>query len=285
MGSVTWGAKPTFSHDFTKQGTKTDVDRTIWQSPHWQPNNNPAWIGRCGIRNPHDFVQWPSYGTVPVNSNGANLRFSLYNPAALGNPPYQPGYLGSAINTIQDFGDNNTPVKIDSWVLSPSNIPHGLVTSFFMYTAVPSSNQDRYEIDFEFVSNYSSNIASHNVSSDPQQINLNLYNNSNNAPGWHQKLNPTIDMATLQKFTIINQPSSVGNQIIWQINDKTIFTQPVGLDSALHIYYNFWSPAANGWTWAYNSNLPAPVSSSSGSTWNYYVQKCKVYEGTYSADS
>ena len=76
---ATWST--VFSDDFP---AAPDVDRSKWGSPQWQPKNNPAYIGRTGIRNPHDFTgEYEELGLIPCTAqNGADLRFSTYNPLA-----------------------------------------------------------------------------------------------------------------------------------------------------------------------------------------------------------
>ena len=69
-----------FYYDFQKDAP--DVDRNIWASPQYiNEENNPAFYGRTGIRNPHDFKG--PIGLIPCTvKNGADLRLSTYNPEA-----------------------------------------------------------------------------------------------------------------------------------------------------------------------------------------------------------
>jgi hypothetical protein len=71
--------------DFTAHAG-TDVDRSIWVSPHWTANSHASFLGRTGIRNPKDFsADHPSYAYVPVSpTGGAQLRLGEYNPLAAG---------------------------------------------------------------------------------------------------------------------------------------------------------------------------------------------------------
>jgi hypothetical protein len=88
----TW--KPVFSDTFPPA---SDVDRSKWVSPHWAQHNNPAYIGRTGIRNPTDFQdQYAQLGRIPcVPNDGADLRFSTHNPLA---QPANGAFLGTDLN-------------------------------------------------------------------------------------------------------------------------------------------------------------------------------------------
>jgi hypothetical protein len=139
-----------FHQDF--QQSAPDVDRSIWESPHWQPANNPAFYGRTGIRNPKDFPG-PD-GLIPCTvQNGAALRLSTYNPKA----PNHDTFLGSDIYTKQTWGANGETVRFEATVQCPA-MPGGAVTSLFSYNLItkqPTKPGDlRNEIDFEFASNH-----------------------------------------------------------------------------------------------------------------------------------
>ena len=50
-----------------------DVDRSVWKSPQWAPDYNPAFFGRTAIRNLPDYG--PALGAVPVQDNWARSPF------------------------------------------------------------------------------------------------------------------------------------------------------------------------------------------------------------------
>jgi hypothetical protein len=55
--------KPVFSDDFP---AAADVDRLKWESPHYTANDNQAFMGRTGIRNPKDFIDsYRELGFIP----------------------------------------------------------------------------------------------------------------------------------------------------------------------------------------------------------------------------
>ena len=107
-----------FYYDFQKDAA--DVGRNIWASPHYiDEKNNPAFYGRTGIRNPHDFKG--EIGLVPCTvKNGADLRLSTYNPEA----PDHDTFLGSEIFTKETFGANGEHFRFEAVVQSPT-IPGG----------------------------------------------------------------------------------------------------------------------------------------------------------------
>src|SRR5260370_40744554 len=79
-----------------------DVDRNVWQSPHWlSPTDNPAFLGRTSIRNFHDYQS--SLGYVPVINRTAQLYLSTYNPKS--GPP-NSSFLGAQIATIEKWGSS-----------------------------------------------------------------------------------------------------------------------------------------------------------------------------------
>jgi hypothetical protein len=268
------GWKRVFHQDF--QNNAPDVDRNIWESPHWQQGNNPAFYGRTGIRNPKDFKG--PVGLVPCTvQTGADLRLSTYNPGA----PNHDTFLGSDIYTKQTWGANGETVKFEATVQCPA-MPGGAVTSLFSYNLINNQPVDpgdlRNEIDFEFASNH--------WTDSPPHLNTNVYGSQNgggtgimgvqNADG--------VNFQNFNTFALEFDPSRASGYIAWFINEEQTcvwsdypnpnFPYPK-LSDGMRLHLNFWAPARD-WGWAYNQNLQ-PSSSPPGQEWHYYVKNASVY--------
>jgi hypothetical protein len=260
---TTW--KPVFSDNFP---AAADVDRSRWESPHWTQNNNKANLGRTGFRNPTDFTgPFRQLGLIPCTSeNGADLRFSTYNPKA---EPAMSAFLGSELHTIDNWGGHGQTVKFEAVVKCPA-MPGGAVTSLFAYNLTGFADDRRNEIDFEFGSNHWTA---------PKQLYTNVFVNSNGA-GLGPGVKPTaVNFQQWNTFSLIYTPSQ---SVEWQLNGNSFLkeTQNVPdarLSDGMRLYLNFWAPEP-GWDWAYNGNLQP--SRAPGQEWHYYVKKATVYYGT-----
>jgi hypothetical protein len=247
---VSWNVLETFT--FTDG---PDVDRTVWQSPQWAPNNNPAFFGRTAIRNPTDNG---AQGYTPVVGGAAQLYLSTYNPLASGQ-----SFFGSQISTIEQWGLANNPngVAFEAVVLFPSGIPGGAVTSLFSYNLLSSSPFLHDEIDFEFASNWWSGAN--------EAVNTNVYVDSNN--GIDQVVNSTVNLLQTTTFRIEWTPAGIN----WYINGgSSIRTETQVPQSNMSLTLNFWVPDTS-WSWAYNSALQP--SGSPGTQWVYQVTSATVY--------
>jgi hypothetical protein len=247
--------KLVFSDDFP---AAADVDRSKWESPHWKRENNPAYIGRTGIRNPTDFTgKYAQLGLIPcMPQNGADLRFSTYNPLAPGND----SPLGSDLSTIQAWGGNGQTVKFEAEVKCPT-MPGGVVTSFFTYkvTTIPL----RDEIDFEFASNH--------WTAPGQQLQTNVYVNSDGAGLAPEVMTTTVNLQNWNKFTLIWTPNQ---SVEWQINGNSVRTETRHVPTqAMHLHFNFWAPKPD-FAWAYDGGLQP--TNAPGPEWHYYVRSAKV---------
>jgi hypothetical protein len=263
-----------FHQDF--QHDAPDIKRDIWESPHWQPHNNPAFYGRTGIRNPNDFPG-PD-GLVPCTAqNGADLRLSTYNPKA----PNHDTFLGSDISTKQAWGANGETVKFEATVQCPT-MPGGAVTSLFPYNLItkqpPNPGDLRNEIDFEFASNH--------WSESPPTLNTNVCGSQNGGGTGivGVKSADGVNFQNFNTFSIEFNPSNAAGFINWLVNRERKyqwmdypnphFPHPQ-LSGGMRLHLNFWAPAAD-WAWAYNQNLK-PSSSAPGQEWHYYVKNASVY--------
>lgn len=245
----------TLAKDLTFQNGP-DVDRSVWQSPQWQPQNNPAYFGRTGIRNIHDFGT--PVGCVPVINNAAQLYLSTYNPQS---QPAASAFLGAQISTIQQWGlASYSAVAFEASVLSPVNMPGGGVTSFFTYNLLSADPFLHDEIDFEFSSNWWKGAN--------EAINTNIYVASNN--GIDQVLASAVDFSQWITFRI--EWSATG--INWYINGNLFRTATQVPQSDMSMVFNFWAPDP-GWGWAYNGSLNP--SGAPGTQWTYQVQWAKVW--------
>jgi Glycosyl hydrolases family 16 len=252
----TW--KLVFSDHFP---AASDVDRSKWVSPHWKPQDNPAYIGRTGIRNPTDFKdRYAQLGLIPCTpQNGADLRFSTYNPLAPGND----AFLGSDLSTIQAWGGNGQPVKFEAQVKCPT-MPGGAVTSFFVYSITTIPNRD--EIDFEFASNHWTGPG--------QKLNTNVYVNSDGAGLGPGVQTTAINFQDWNEFTLIWTPNQ---SVEWQINGNSFLKETRNIPTqAMHMYFNFWAPHSD-WGWAYDGGLQP--SGAPGHEWHYYVRSATVSYG------
>ncbi len=252
-----------FSDDFP---AAPDVDRSKWGSPQWQPKNNPAYIGRTGIRNPHDFTgEYEELGLIPCTAqNGADLRFSTYNPLA---QPANSAPLGSDLFTINTWGGNGQTVKFEAKVKSPT-MPGGAVTSVFSYVLTDRPEyQKRDEIDFEFVSNH--------WSAPSKDLNINVYVNSSGG-GLGPGVKPsTINFQDWNTFSLIWTPNQ---SVEWLINGTAFHKETQNIPTrAMHMHLNFWAPDKD-WSWAYNDGLQP--SGGPGQEWHYYVKSATVSYGT-----
>lgn len=233
-----------------------DVDRSVWQSPHWTPQDNPAFFGRTGIRNIPDFGT-PT-GCVPVVNNAAQLYLSTYNPKSV---PANSSFLGAQISTIEKWGlANYDSVAFEASVLSPTGMPGGGVTSMFSYNLLSANPFLHDEIDFEFASNWWQGAN--------EGINTNVYINSNN--GIDKVIPSSIDFSQWITFRIEWSASGIN----WYVNGTSIRTESQVPKSDMSLVFNFWAPDP-GWGWAYNGNLNP--SGAPGTQWTYQVKWAKVY--------
>jgi hypothetical protein len=231
----------------------------MWVSPHYKQENNPAYIGRTGIRNPTDFQgEYAQLGLIPCTSeNGADLRFSTYNPLA----PHNDAPLGSDLSTIQAWRGDGQPVKFEAEVRCPT-MPGGAVTSVFAYylTTIPLHDE------IEFASNHWT---------DPgQQINTNVYVNSDGAGMAPAVMPTTVNLQDWNKYTLIWIPDQ---SVEWLINGNSFRKESRHIPThAMHLYFNFWAPNSD-WGWAYDGGLQA--SGAPGQEWHYYVKSARVSYG------
>lgn len=233
-----------------------DVDRSVWQSPQWKPQNDPAFLGRTGIRNIHDFGI-PA-GCVPVINGAAQLYLNTFNP--LSQPPGS-AFLGAQISTRQQWGlASYTAVAFEASVLSPVYMPGGGVTSFFTYNLLSENPFFHDEIDFEFSSNW--------WKGPDEAINTNIYVASNN--GIDQVLSSSADFSQWITFCIEWSASGIN----WYVNGNLFRTATQVPQSDMSMVFNFWVPDA-GWDWAYNSALNP--SGAPGTQWAYQVQWAKIW--------
>jgi hypothetical protein len=247
-----------------------DVDRSRWESPHWTQNNNQAFIGRTGIRNPKDFTgAYRELGLIPCTSqNGADLRFCTNNPLA---QPRGSAFLGSELHTIERWGGNGETVKFEARVSCPI-MSGGAVASVFSF-ALCSGGAGQNEIDFEFATNY--------VGPPPNVPYLtNVFVCSSGGGSGPEVLKTNDPLYQWRTFSLIYTPSQ---SVEWQIDGyqvrKELRHVPNWKSSGgMGLYMNFWAPKSD-WDWAYNENLQ-PVATPPGDTWHYYVKSAAVYYAT-----
>jgi len=248
-----------------------DVDRSIWESPHWiSPTNNPSFFGQTSIRNPEDFPG--TIGLVPQINNSAQLYLSNYNQLAVqqGNPDF----LGAQISTINQWGVKKyDAVAFEAQVVMPINgsgaAPGGVVAALFAYNLINQSPFLHDEIDFELSSNYWANAQ--------PQINTNVYVvTGQSMQNYDQVVASQVGLSGAVTLRI--EWSQVGG-VNWYIN-KEQNPNPIHYESNvpqsnMSLVLNFWVPDS-GWTWAYNALL-SPTSTSPGVEWVYQVNWAKVW--------
>ncbi len=260
--------KSVFSDNFP---AGPDVDRNKWESPVWSAEHNKAYIGRTGIRNRVDFEG--QIGLIPCTAeNGADFRLSTYNPLA---QPANSAFLGSEIYTSNPdkserrFGGGGQAVKFEAVVKCPA-MPGGAVTSVFAY-ALTGFQENKNEIDFEFVSNH--------WNAPGQQLFTNVFVNSGGGGYGPGIKSTTINFQNWNTFSLIYMPSQ---SVEWQINGisflkETQHIPDAKLSNGLRLDLNFWAPDS-GWDWAFNNALQP--SGAPGQEWHYYVKSATVYYGT-----
>jgi hypothetical protein len=247
-----------------------DVDRGKWTSPVWTPQDNKAFLGRTGIRNPKDFKGKP-VGLIPCTERfGADLRFSTYNPEAI---PPGSAFLGSEISTVQKWGGSGQKVKFEATVSALETAP-GTVLSVFAYALCANAGRAQNEIDFEFAANYFNAVDSHK----PYPYLTNVFVCKGGAGDAPVIQNTSFFFAAWNTFTIIYTPSE---SVEWLINGEQVRFDKVHvpdlrISSGIHLYMNFWAPQSD-WGWAYNANLQP--SGAPGQEWHYYVKNAAVYYG------
>jgi|SRR3954447_4201336 hypothetical protein len=255
--------KLVFSDDFSPA---PDIDRAKWESPHYTPENNQAYIPRTGFRNPTDFDG--EIGLIPcMSDNGADLRFSTYNPLA---QPAGDAFLGSEMHTVQKWGDGGETVKFEARVKCP-DMPGGAVASVFSY-ALCTGRQVQNEIDFEFASNH--------WGPDGKQLFTNVFLCASGEGTAHEILSIPQDLLSWHTFSLIYTP---GQSVEWLMDGNSIRKETASVpdwksSGGMRLYFNFWGPA-RGWDWAYNEGLQ-PVASGPGDTWHYFVKHAAVYYAT-----
>jgi Glycosyl hydrolases family 16 len=266
--------KRVFIDDFPQAD---DVDRSKWESPHWMPGNNPAYIPRTGFRNPTDFEG--EIGLIPCTSeNGADLRLSTYNPKA---EPPGSAFLGSVIHTVEKWGGNGETLKFEARVKSPK-MPGGAVTSVFSYALCsgPPEKPVQNEIDFEFASN-------HWEGPPPTQFLTNVFVCSRDAGSGPQYIHTGDDLKDWHIFSLIYSPAttnpSFDGSVEWLVDGASVRKEFNNIpdwkaSGGMALYMNFWAPASD-WGWAFNGSLN-PVDTGPGDTWDYYVKNAAVYYGT-----
>ena len=257
---TTW--KAVFSDDFPDA---QDVDRSKWESPFWTPQNNKAFLGRTGFRNPKDFEG--QIGLVPCTAqNGADLRLSTYNPKA---EPAASAFLGTEIHTVEKFGGQGQTVKFEAEVRNPV-MPGGAVTSVFSYALCTSTRTVQNEIDFEFATNHLGPAPS-------QEFLTNVFVCSSGAGSGPRILQTTYNLTNRHTYAVIYTPD---HSVEWQINGNTVRTETAHVpdwkaSGGMALYLNFWAPD-RGWAWAYNADI-APTGASGEREWHYYVKRAAVY--------
>lgn len=238
-----------------------DVDRSVWQSPHWlSPSDNPAFLGRTSLRNPHDYEG--EIGLVPVKNGAAQLRLSTYNPK----DPEHASFLGAQIGTLEKWGlQTYQAVRFEAKVKCPS-IAAGAVASLFAYHLLSIPNRD--EIDFEF--------ASKHWSPPDESLNTNVYRDSSGGGVADEVVAVSADFSTSLVFRI--EWSAEG--INWYIDPsanptpiRTMSTQSNVPPTDMHLVLNFWVPNQD-WGWAYSDDLQPGASP--GTQWVYEVEWASV---------
>lgn len=233
-----------------------DVDRSVWTSPQWAPNNNPSFFGRTAIRNPHDFGS--PLGCVPVRDGRARLALGTWNPR----DPQNKSFLGSQIGTIEKWGlASYDGVSFEARVRCPVGMSGGAVCSLFSYNLLSSDPFQHDEIDFEFASN-------HWQPGGAEAINTNVYVDDNS--GIDLIVPSTVDFSQPVDFRI----TWTAESIRWYVDDVLVRTEPQVPRSDMSLTLNFWVPDWH-WGWAYNAGLqPSPAP---GTEWTYEVDYANVY--------
>jgi hypothetical protein len=236
-----------------------DVDRSVWQSPHWiSPTDNPAFFGRTSIRNV------PDYGTplgyVPVVNGAAQLYLSTYNPK----DPTNSSFLGAEISTIEKWGiSEHHGVAFEANVVCPVSIPHGAVAAMFSYNLRSQQPFRHDEIDFEFASRWWSAATA--------PINTNVYVDSDDGTKLDQVVPSGANFANSITFRI----EWIRSGIRWFVDGKPIRSEPQVPQSDMSLVLNFWAPSTT-WPWAYSAALQ-PTGPQGEQQWVYQVNWAKVY--------
>lgn len=237
-----------------------DVDRNVWQSPHWiSPTDNPAFLGRTSIRSAKAYGA--PLGCVPVVNGAAQLYLSTYDP--LSSPPAS-SFLGAQISTIEKWGiAEHRGVAFEANVLCPV-MSHGAVAALFSYNVRSQPPNFRHdEIDFEFASRW--------WSTPTQPINTNVYVDSDDGT----KLDKVVPAATDFTQPITFRIEWIRSGIRWFVNGKPIRSEPQVPQSDMSLVLNFWVPSTT-WPWAYSAALQ-PTGSQGALQWVYQVNWAKVY--------
>lgn len=237
----------------------SDVDRTVWQSPHWiSPTDNPAFLGRTSLRNPTDYPG--TIGCVPVINGAAQLYLSTYNPKSV---PPNSSFLGAQINTIEKWGvSEHRGVAFEANVLCPV-ISHGAVAALFSYNLRSQQPFRHDEIDFEFASRWWSTAT--------QPINTNVYVDSDDGTKFDKVVPAVTDFTRPITFRI----EWIRSGIRWFVNGTPIRSEPQVPQSDMSLVLNFWVPSTT-WPWAYSDALQ-PTDSQDARQWVYQVNWAKVY--------
>lgn len=247
-----------------------DIDRTVWESPVWQAQNNPDFFGQTNIRNPTDYPA-PLPGLIPVVNNAAQMQLSTYDP----NNPQNTTFLGSQIGTIEKWGlASYNSVAFEAEVTLPITgagaAPGGVVAALFAYNLISSAPFLHDEIDFEISSNFWQTVG--------EQINTNVY---------------VVTEGSMQNYDYVvanpTPPSLSGTVVLriewtqagvkWYINKDTnptpFYTETNVPQSDMSLVLNFWVPAY-GWAWAYDPSL-TPTGAEGAQNWTYQVNWAKVF--------
>lgn len=257
-----------FAYDFAAV-PEGPLDPAVWIINH--PGS--WWWVQGRTQFPNHGPWYPASEFPRVLGGACVIEHHHYNPHDGDDP--NTTFLGGEIRAVAPFSPDRC-YRFEAAVRCYA-YPRGLVTSFFLY-GFDGSKSD--EIDFEFVSNRTSDDATY-PGGDP--VLTNTWNESIQKPLY--VVPAGLDLTQVNTFRIYWYPTLRRIDWTWQDPagvEKTLRkeTTPGAVpDEPMNLYFNFWAPAPS-WPDAYSAALQPVNSPAQNQVFRYDVLRVEVRELT-----